>query len=305
VDFKCAEGASEYHDSYIDPFHTVLSSTVHFGRLPYIFKYLEYPKWTELKAAQSKLDKFHLGILENRRKEMKEGKIQREDFMDYLVSEMDPRTNANFTDMEIIMDISDLLIAGHETTSNSLCFALYYLAWNPNIQQALQEECDTFSTHPSYDDASKMKLCQAVIKESLRIRPVVEGLARQTDTPHEFAGFLFPAQSCFYFSTLNTGNDSRFFKDAEKFDPYRWIHDSEDLQNHSKENDAFLAFGTGARACIGNRMAMMEAKIIMCMLMQNFSVRRLTDVPMQVETAVTARPKGGLKLQFIPRTKQM
>jgi len=95
-----------------------------------------------------------------------------------LLAERDPKTNKKFSVEEIIGDMQDLLLAGHETTSNTVAFVLFLLSKFPLIQTQVQEESDKFSDSPSYDDASKMRLIDSVIKETLRLYPAAPLVAR-------------------------------------------------------------------------------------------------------------------------------
>jgi cytochrome P450 len=98
------------------------------------------------------------------------------------------RTNAAFPNDVMAADILDLLVAGHETSSYSLTFALYYLSLNLEWQKKLQDEADSFSLNPSYEDVAKMKVANAIVRESLRIIPVVPLLFRKCKAPTEVKG---------------------------------------------------------------------------------------------------------------------
>jgi len=100
------------------------------------------------------------------------------------------------------------------------------------------------------------------------------------------------------------GHDAKYFENPEKFDPERWLNaDGTERVGETPQSSAWLPFGTGMRSCIGNRMAMMEGKIILCRLMQRYSVRYLGEVPIAVETNITVRPKFGLPMRLLRRSE--
>jgi len=296
TDLKTMDGGeSEYAKKLYD----FWDCATFFTRLPYIAKFLYFFQWRRFKRAISYFDHYGLQLLKQRRAS-KETDFN--DFMDFLVTETDPKTGREFTDMEIVLDIHDLLSAGHETTSNTLGFAFYFLANNPDIQTKLQEEAAKFSERPSYTDSSKMEVANAVVKETLRMFAVVPFLIRKcsNDTVVKFPnGKEIPVStgSGVMISMHCVGRDERYFEDPDKFNIDRWLNKDEE-----STNPAWIPFGLGARSCVGSRMAMLEAKLILCMVMQKYTVRPSPKMngPLQTETVLTARPMN-LILQFIPR----
>jgi len=224
------------------------------------------------------------------------------DFLDILLSENDPRTGEKFPTEDIGIDINDLLAAGHETTSNTITFVLYLLAKNPDVQERLRQESDSFSDSPSYEDAAKMLVANLVIKETLRMFPIVPEIMRRTtkDATIKFPNgkeLHIPEADNIIFSMHSLGRDERNFSNPESFDINRWTNEDED-----NLPSAWIPFGLGIRSCVGQRMAMMEAKIILSMIMQKYTIRLHPEQeePLEIVTALTLRAPD-LKLQFLSR----
>jgi len=225
-----------------------------------------------------------------------------------LLAERDPKTNKKFSVEEIIGDMQDLLLAGHETTSNTVAFVLFLLSKFPSIQTQVQEESDKFSDSPSYDDASKMRLIDSVIKETLRLYPAAPLVARTAICDTEVDGIPTKKNSCIQFSIWSLGRDPALFREPEKFDPDRWNNYSDEKENDRGNNlSAWIPFGLGLRSCVGQRMAMMETKLVLCKLMQKYTARLDPSQAPELGLSLTIvlSPTDGVKLKMYSRQDQL
>jgi len=227
---------------------------------------------------------------------MEEERRKKSEFFDFL----DILLNSTFTNEEIGQDINDMLAAGYETTAVTMSFALYLIAEHPDVQSRLQEESDKFSRLPTYDDCPNMKLFNCLIKETLRVFPTVPINARTSlsDTEIIFNDkreIPFPKDSMLMFSVFSLGLDGTHYPNPEKFDISRW--------ENSENTGAWIPFGLGSRVCLGNKMAMTEMAIVLCMIMQRYSIRKSPNTVFELESTTTLHPKE-LKLVFFPREKQ-
>jgi len=238
-------------------------------------------------------------LLIKRRKE-EDGTHQFNDFLSILMNEEN-----NFTDEEIALDVQDLLAAGHETTSNSLAFSLYLLAQNPQVQEKLQKESDQISSDMNYDEANKLKVAEAVVKETLRIFPVIPFILRTSteDTQIKIAGstVTMPKGSNLIFSMYSLGADPTYWNNPTAFDITRWEKRDEKSEEKT-ESGAWLPFGLGWRNCVGARMAMLEAKMILSLIFKKYSVRIDSGCKtLELESLISLRPKNA-RLLFYKRT---
>jgi len=292
TDLKAMEGSrNEYQNSL----YKLLDLMIYLSRKPFS-RFLEPSKWKEMRQANISLNAINRELVQKRKSEINSSEFN--DFLQILLEE-DELGGRKFSENDVNIDIKDLLAAGHETTSNSLCFSLYLLAKNPDIQKRVQEETDTFPSEPSYDDTSKMKLVNAVIKEALRIYPVIPQLGRFTnaDTKLKFSDqreVFLPKNSKVFFSIHSLGRYPRNFPNPDKFDIDRWT------EHEEGGSSAWIPFGTGARSCVGQRMALVESKIILCMILQNYTIGLTNQAPLEIVTALTQRPQT-LKLLLQPR----
>jgi cytochrome P450 len=124
------------------------------------------------------------------------------------------------------------------------------------------------------------------------------GLAREALAPVEIAGYAFPKGATFVMSTWAVHRDPRLFDDPTAFKPERWQND---LQRRLPRF-AYFPFGGGPRICIGNRFAMMEAKLVLASAVQRFRFEPTPETAVRLFPSVTLRPRGGIRLRVVERT---
>ncbi|CAG8647251.1 22755_t:CDS:2 [Cetraspora pellucida] len=179
------------------------------------------------------------------------------------------------THQELIGQVMTLLIAGHETTSTALSWALYFLAKNPDMQDRLRKEIlDIFpdrDCHPTFDQIEHLKYLECVFKEVLRMNPPVPGLVRINAKDEVLNGYFIPKKTPLVVPiTVIHRDPSIWGHDAEHFNPSRWL----DSEIKSKiTNCNFMPFSAGPRSCLGMKMAYLEFKSILAVIIRNFEFK--------------------------------
>jgi cytochrome P450 len=163
---------------------------------------------------------------------------------------------------ELIRDqILTLFIAGHDTSTALLSWALYLIATHPDILMRLQQEVDMF---PDLGNIYKLEYLDRVIKETLRLYPPIHLGSRIAATTIHFRDYVIPAGSRVLYSLYLTHRHKTYWTDPDIFNPDRFASDT----HH--EAYAYLPFGAGPRNCIGSAFAQIEAKIILARILQRF-----------------------------------
>ncbi len=192
-----------------------------------------------------------------------------------------------------------LLLAGHETTANALCFTLQLLGTHPDVQDRLQAEVDRLEGHRvGVDDLPALPYTRAVISEAMRLYPPAWIIGRTSTADLDIGGYHAPKGSTLAISPLLLHHDARWFPDPERFDPQRWL----DERRTAVPRHAYLAFGTGPRSCIGEQFAWAEATTVLATLAQRWTVRSDASRPVELHYRVTLRPAGGLPITVHART---
>ncbi|XP_040004181.1 cytochrome P450 [Xiphias gladius] len=205
---------------------------------------------------------------------------------------------------EILGSVTELLLAGVDTTSNTISWSLYHLAKEPQIQEQLYQEvisvCPGDKT-PTSNDFAQMPYLKAVIRETLRLYPVVPGNARVSVENEIVVGdHLFPKQTLFHLCHYAVSYDENIFPEPHTFLPRRWLRGEEEK---SKQHPfGSVPFGFGIRACLGRRVAELEMYLLLSRLIKHYEVRPdPAGTTVKPITRTLLCPATPINLQFLDR----
>nr|CAD7207276.1 unnamed protein product [Timema douglasi] len=222
------------------------------------------------------------------------------------------RDSRHLTDKDIAAQVTQFFFAGFDTSSNLLSFSSYLLAVHQEVQVRLQEEIDTMLIKSGgkilYEELQAQKYLDMVVSEVLRIYPPFDSIDRMCTKPYTIPAsgdqpaVTFRKGDMLEFPFYGIQRDEEFFPDPDRFDPERFS----DENKHKIKPFTFLAFGAGPRNCIGNRFALMSAKIALAVLLSkfNFKVVEKTSIPLRLSNKLgSLDPKGGIWLGIELRNK--
>jgi cytochrome P450 len=239
--------------------------------------------------------KYIRDVVEKRRAEDEADEDDKKDLMSAMFKAKED-DEAPMSDDEILDETIMFFLAGHETSSNTLCWTLLGLCNNPEALRKCTEEVDRVleGREPEWEDLHKLKYMDAVLKESLRFYNTAPVTGRLTTKDVEFKGSVIPKGTQLMVFIQGTHMDSDYFKEPEKFMPERWEADD-------ASHLPFLAFGYGARMCIGRKFAWTEMQVVLARILQNFTLELAPDQTIKAVHSVTKGPKAGIKIVFNPR----
>lgn len=232
----------------------------------------------------------------------KTNNVERSDFMSLLMKMMQEEgIQDGLTVDEITAQAFVFFIAGFETSSTVMSYALLELSQNPKIQEKARDEINrVLAQHNgvlSYEAMMDMKYLDQVINESLRKSPPLGHLFRMvTKDYHEpTTGITLKKGTRVFIPILGIHMDPEYFPEPEKFDPDRFT----DEETKKRNIYTFLPFGEGPRNCIGLRFGMMQARIGLIALLTNFKFVKSskTEYPVKFNPrSITLTSEGGLWL---------
>ncbi|XP_025780288.1 sterol 26-hydroxylase, mitochondrial isoform X1 [Puma concolor] len=236
--------------------------------LPFWKRYLD--GWNTIFSFGKKLIDQKLKEIETQLQKSGPDEVQISGYLHFLL------TRGQLTAHEVMGSLPELLLAGVDTTSNTMTWALYHLSKNPEIQAALHKEVVGVVPPghvPKYKDLAHMPLLKAVLKETLRLYPVVPTNSRViTEKEIEVGGFLFPKNTQFVFCHYVVSRDPDIFPEPESFWPYRWLKKSQPATPGVQHPFGSVPFGYGVRACLGRRIAELEMQLLLSRLIQQYEV---------------------------------
>jgi len=193
-------------------------------------------------------------------------------------------------DSEIRDQILVFLLAGHETTSTALTFALHLLGRHPEIQEAVRAEAwASGESAPTASDAHRMVLTQAVLKETMRLYPSAPIFGRLAVGEDELLGHAVRPGVGVAVSAWNIHRRADLWPDPLRFDPTRFLPETEAREQRNRY--AWIPFGAGPRACIGQHFSMIEATLALALILRRYAVESLAPADhVPVSAAITLFP---------------
>ena len=236
-------------------------------------------------------------IIKSRRQQ---GFMGRKDLLELMMNANDETTVEGFsrlTDDEIVAQSVIFLLAGYETSSNTLSFTLYHLATNQDVQDKLRSEIIREAMVTNFNVtlnelANNIEYLDCVIKESQRLCPPAAQVNRECTEDFDLDGIHIPAGTEILIPIYAMHHDPDAWEDPEKFDPERFRGPANDARHPYQ----FLPFGAGPRNCIGMRFALMEIKIALVKILMRFKFVRSpeTQVPLVIHPCATLSAKNGV-----------
>jgi cytochrome P450/NADPH-cytochrome P450 reductase len=212
------------------------------------------------------------------------------DLLGLMLEASDPVTGERLDDENIRYQVITFLIAGHETTSGLLSFAIHLLMTHPEVLAQAREEVERVlpdGRDPVNDDLSRLTVIDRIIKETLRLWPTAPGF-QVAPWRDEVIGGRYRIAKDRRVTVLLPAlhRDPAVWTDPERFDIDRFLPENEArIPAH-----AYKPFGNGSRACIGRMFAVMEAKLALALLVQRFDFTDPDGYRLSVKETLTLKP---------------
>ncbi|XP_022230418.1 probable cytochrome P450 6a23 [Drosophila obscura] len=255
-----------------------------------IFGFPKLSRSLRLKLNVQEVEDFYTKIVRDTIDYRLKTKEKRNDFMDSLIEmykkDQEGNTDEGLTFNELLAQAFIFFVAGFETSSTTMGFALYELAQNQDTQNKLRKEInDVLAKHNNeftYEGVKEMKFLEQVVMETLRKFPVLAHLTRQAKSdfsPEDPKNFIAKG-TVVVIPALGIHYDPDIYPEPEKFKPERFTEEA----IASRPACTWLPFGEGPRNCIGLRFGIMQTCVGLAYLIKGykFSVAPETQIPMKL-----------------------
>lgn len=217
---------------------------------------------------------------------------------DLLQTLMDARYSdgEGMSDELVLSESMQLLVAGHETSSNGLSWLLYLLSTHPDCLARVRNEFHSVlgDAPLTHSDVLKFEFTTQVILEGLRLYPPFWMIDRMAVNDDRAGDVVIPRGSMVIVYVYGAHHARRYWPDPERFDPERFTKE----EMKSRMPFTFLPFGGGPRVCIGQHYAMLQILMILSELIRRYEFELVPGQTIEPRPMVILRPKSGIRMTF-------
>jgi cytochrome P450 len=217
---------------------------------------------------------------------------------DLLQTLMDARytDGEGMSDELILSESMQLLVAGHETSSNALSWLLYLLSSRPDCLERVRQEFDSVlgGAPLSHGDIPKFEFATQVIQEALRLDPPFWMIDRMAVADDLVGDVAIPSGSMVIVYVYGAHHAPRYWQNPENFDTERFTKANDKLRTPF----TYLPFGGGPRGCIGGNYAMLQILMILSDLLRKYDFQLTPGQTIEARPMVILRPKHGIRMTF-------
>ena len=237
-------------------------------------------------------------IIESRRAD---GGKQYFDFLSMYLEATD-KQGARFTDNELLDELMTLIVAGFETSANTLNWVWYLVAKHPHVEQKLIDEAQRLVpvvSAISAENLAAMEYTQQALEETLRLYPPVWLFTRRAVEEDGLEEFDVPVDADIYLSPYILHRTEHYWPDPDRFDPERFAP-----TDKPKKDRPYFPFSLGPRRCLGEYFSFLEMKVHLGLLLPRFRMRLADDADPGLELAINLRSARDIFVQPECRTDQ-
>ncbi len=216
------------------------------------------------------------------------------DFLSMYMHATDKR-GEHLTDKELLDELMTLIVAGFETSANTLNWVWYLVAGHPDVAEKLITEANEYFPNVASvnaENAMAMKYTQQVLEESLRLYPPVWLFTRRACDDDGLEDYDVPTGTDIYLSPYILHRTEHIWPDPERFDPDRFK-----IGDKPKRDRPYFPFSLGPRRCLGEYFSFLEMKVHIGLLLPRFRMERVSAAEPALELAINLRSKDDILLR--------
>ncbi|EFA01323.1 cytochrome P450 4BR3 [Tribolium castaneum] len=259
-------------------------------------KYMEYLKILhDFTNTIIKRRKEEFKLLQDNAKISEEGIKRRAALLDMLLEVSD--NGKNLTDEDIREEVDTFMFEGHDTTTTSICFVLYAIAQNPDVQKKIYDELVSVlgpdcKKEITFSDIQELKYLDVVIKEAHRLYPPVPLIERSLEEDCTIDGLTIPKNTNISIFLYGMNYNKDVYPEPHVFDPDRFLPEKQG----ERHTFAYVPFSAGPRNCIGQKFALLELKTTIAKLLRCFEISPDPKNPPQVGMCSVLKSRNGIHM---------
>ncbi len=205
--------------------------------------------------------------------------------------------DSGLDDRHVAGNVLTMLLAGEDTTANTLAWMIHLLQRNPEALRRVQHEVRTLAPDPAaygFDQMDQLVFLEACASETMRLKPVAPFIALQALRDTVVGDVAVPEHTQIWGVLRHDSVSERHFDNPGAFEPQRWLDDAQVPLAAAAKRSA-MPFGSGPRMCPGRYLALLEMKMAMAMLLSTFDIAAVDTPdgrPAQERMAFTMHPVG-------------
>lgn len=232
-----------------------------------------------------------MSIIEGRR--AGEGS-QHFDFLSMYLAATD-KQGGKFSAAELLDELMTLIVAGFETSANTLNWVWYLIARHPDVEAKLINEARQVLpgvAAVSAENLAAMQYTQQTLEETLRLYPPVWLFTRRSHVEDELEKYDVPSGTDIYLSPYILQRTEDYWSDPDRFDPDRFAP-----ENMARKDRPYFPFSLGPRRCLGEFFSFLEMKVHLGLLLPRFHMQLVDDAEPGLELAINLRSANDIYLR--------
>lgn len=240
-----------------------------------IWRLIKSKKDRALETSLKSIEQLIYQFIGQAKDKMEQNKALNNEPSNFLEALLAGNKNKHFTDKEVYGNVFTMLLAGEDTTSNSISWAIFYLSQHPEIVTKIREEAKVVYLSEdipnTYEALADLKYTNAVVQETIRLKPTTPQLYFEANADTVVEDLVIPKGTKIILQNKVAQTSDAYFSEPETFSPDRWI---EACPMHKKHDPSMIkTFGGGPRYCPGMQLAITEMVILISTLCRHFDFK--------------------------------
>jgi cytochrome P450 len=268
------------------------------GFVPY-WRWFKLPADRELDRSVAVINATILELVAQARQRLHDEPSLRErprNLLEAMIASAD-QPGSGLGDKQVAGNVLTMLLAGEDTTANTLAWMIHLLFRHPQVLRQVQDEVRRLAPDPAtyrYETMEPLVFLEACASETMRLKPVAPFIALQAQRDTVVGDVAVPAKTQIWGVLRHDNVSERHFANPAAFAPQRWLDDAQPPLSAAAKRAA-MPFGSGPRMCPGRYLALLEMKMAMAMLLSRFEIEAVDTPdggPAEERMAFTMNPVG-------------